>query len=97
MAQDREQIQIPPPQNNKSNSGTKGQLTKQSDKKPYPFSFCIFPVHVFGFIFEWLHKRMALSATLALIKRIQMHRAPGVRECGGWTACTEEEPLKAEV
>lgn len=61
-----------------SESQTKGQWTQRWNKGLlYLFFFCIpyFTVHSLGRIFEWVYNRMALSATLKLIKRKQAHGA----------------------
>lgn len=63
--------------------------------------FCIpyFSVHALGRIFEWVHNRKALSATLKLIKRKQIHGAPGTKI--QWAESrrdnAEEKALKVEV
>lgn len=63
--------------------------------------FCIpyFLVHAFARNVEWVHNRMALSATLRLIKRKQIDEAPGNKI--PWVDSrgdnVEEEALKVKV
>lgn len=65
-------------------SQTKAQWTQRWNKGLL-YRFCIpyFSVHALGKIFVWVHNGKALSATLKLIKRKQIHWAPGGRNAVG--------------
>lgn len=97
MAKEREQTLI-----SKKRTVKAGQRASEHWwNKGLLYLFCIpyFSVHALGTIFELVHNRMALSATLKLIKRKQIHGAPGNKI--PWVDSrrdnVEEEALKIKV